>query len=151
MTEMKTMKPEEVTKGETPSKLIPCDRKRALVVDDEKAITLVFRDSIEHVLPGLAVDSAENGQVALEAFSKGHHAVLIMDLSMPVMDGQRAYQEIEKVCRERNWEMPSVLFCTGYAPPGSLSRILNRPMHGLLLKPISGLDVARAVQSRLRR
>jgi CheY-like chemotaxis protein len=98
------------------------------------------------------VDGADNGQTAVDKFSQRHHAVLVMDLSMSVMDGQKAFQAIERLCKERNWEMPAVLFCTGYVPPGSLSEILaHSNIHGLLLKPVSGLDVAKAVLSRLRR
>ena len=130
---------------------VPCDRHKAMVVDDERGIVMVFSASIEHGMPDMHVDGAENGKVALERFKKAHHAVLVMDLSMPVMDGQRAFKAIREYCRANDWEMPSILFCTGYSPPGSLQALLTDSTHGLLLKPVSGEDIVRAVASRLMR
>ncbi len=127
----------------------PCDRTRALVVDDERGVAALFVVGIRQDIPAIEVDSAENGLAAYEAFRKGHHGVLVMDVNMPVMDGQRAFRKIEEHCRANNWEMPSVLFCTSYAPSGSLQKFLSNPAHGLLLKPITGKEVAKAVKSRL--
>ena len=45
---------------------------------------------------GCAVDFAENGAVALERYDSGRYAVVLMDLSMPVMDGATATEEIHR-------------------------------------------------------
>ena len=132
-------------------RFVPCNQDKAMVVDDERGIVMVFIASLEHGMPDMHVDGAENGQVAVERFKKEHHAVLVMDLSMPIMDGQKAFRAIEGFCRDHNWEMPRVLFCTGYSPPGCLQSLLSDSPHGLLLKPVSGDDIVRAVASRLLR
>ena len=133
-----------------PASVVPCDRHRALVVDDEQTIAVVFAHMISQAIPDLEVESVSNGQAAVEAFGKGHHAVLLMDLSMPVMDGRQAFREIVLMCRARGWEMPRVIFCTGFAPPDLLrDELEGHPEHGLLLKPVSREAIVRAVAQRL--
>lgn len=128
----------------------PCDRNRVLVVDDERAIRLLFQLILSEELPGREVDVASNGQEAFEAFQCRHHAVLLMDLHMPVMDGQQAFREIDDLCRRENLEMPSFVFCTGYAPPDELRNVIeSSSRHGLLSKPVGTADLVRAVRERL--
>lgn len=127
-----------------------CDKHRVLLVDDDDAVRALFRLILATVMPERHFDEARNGQEALNCFSGGHHAVLLMDLHMPVMDGQSAFLEIEKLCTIRNWELPSVVFCTGYAPPEIVTRVVeSSSMHSLLLKPVSSDALVNAVRSRL--
>jgi len=130
--------------------VVPCDRHRALVVDDEQSIVMIFQHQIEQELPDLHVDSASNGLAAVEAFSKGHHGILVMDLSMPIMDGRQAFEEIARMCEARGWEMPSVIFCTGFAPRDFLEKVVQgHPERQLLLKPVGGDAVVKAIEQRL--
>jgi CheY-like chemotaxis protein len=130
---------------------VPCDPGCVLVVDDEKAIRSLFQMILSEELPGCRVDMASNGQEALDAFKALHHAVLLMDLHMPVMDGHRAFCEIERHCRAGNWEMPSFVFCTGFAPPDALLNAIDDSVnHCLLSKPVDTMTLVNAVRTRLR-
>jgi len=127
-----------------------CDKNRILLVDDEKTILKLFQMILSSGMPGYTIDVANNGQEAVDAFSSGHHAVLIMDLHMPVMDGQAAFFRIDHLCKENNWEMPSVVFCTGFAPPDSIRGVIDAgSKHCLLSKPVSGETIIEAAKSRL--
>lgn len=46
---------------------------------------------------GYAVDEAENGQEALEKYQKIQPDLVLMDITMPIMDGLTAVAEIKKV------------------------------------------------------
>jgi two-component system, NtrC family, response regulator AtoC len=131
----------------------PCDRNRILIVDDERSIRRLFAMVLASELPEHHIDSAEDGSQALEAFRLHHHALLLMDLRMPVMDGRAAFVEIEKACREANWEMPSVVFCTGYAPPDAVRIVVetSRDFHALIAKPVSTETLVDVVKRRLLR
>jgi len=73
-----------------------------------------------------------------------------MDLHMPVMDGQQAFLELKRMCESRGWEMPSVVFCTGFIPPDSIREVIARqPRHALLSKPVTGDKLVDAVKARL--
>lgn len=73
-----------------------------------------------------------------------------MDLHMPVMDGQVSFARIERLCKDKNWEMPPTVFCTGFAPPDIVRNlVMKNPIHCLLSKPISARTLIDAVKSRL--
>jgi CheY-like chemotaxis protein len=129
---------------------VPCDRARILIVDDETSIVKLFKMLLEFDLPGRQIDTACNGAEAVEKFASGHHRVLIMDLHMPVMDGLHAFLNIETACRERSWEMPAVVFCTGYAPPDTVLKAVGEGgTHCLLQKPVTSETLVKTVASRL--
>jgi CheY-like chemotaxis protein len=115
----------------------PCDRNSLLIVDDEPDILKLFKMLIEIELPELNIDLAANGREAVTCFEKVHHAVVLMDLHMPVMTGQKAFQRIKQICADNGWEMPAVIFCTGYAPPEAVQEVVsNESKYSLLQKPV---------------
>ena len=129
---------------------VTCDGKRAMIVDDEKLVRQVFQAIMAHELPDLEVDMAGNGAEAVDMFSLGHHALLLMDVDMPVLSGDLAFCEIRKLCSDRNWVMPSVVFCTGQGAPEPLAELLAKnPRHCLLLKPVDVGTLVATVKSHL--
>ncbi len=126
------------------------ERKSILIVDDEPSILRLFKTILTGALPGIEVDTATNGEEAVQAFLQRRHSVVLMDLHMPVMDGRTAFVKIEEACRAEGWKVPSVIFCTGFVPPQSIKSVVaNNPAHGLLTKPVAGHVLVDAVQKRL--
>jgi len=133
-----------------PPDLAKCRTKSLLVVDDEPALTHFFRSILSAKLPDLKIETASNGRDAVELFKAEHHAIIILDISMPVMSGEEAFLAISRFCRENKWEMPAVLFCTGYTPPESVRRaIAAEPLHAYLPKPVTSETLLNAVRNRL--
>lgn len=123
---------------------------RVLVVDDNEAVRRLFRMILTSGLTGCEVDVARDGAEAVELFARHRHRVLVMDLHMPVMDGEAAYHQIRRLCEERRWPMPAVVFCTGYAPPDTVQTIVAADhRHALLAKPVTADTVIHAVRNRL--
>jgi CheY-like chemotaxis protein len=140
--------------GDTASRVLaPRDRGRILIVDDERPIRRLFQMILMAELPGHLIESAEDGSVAVEAFQRHHHGLLLMDLRMPVMDGCAAFSAIERACVAWNWEMPSVVFCTGYAPPDAVRRVVetSSDLHALVAKPVSNDTLVNVVRRCLGR
>ena len=132
--------------------VVECDRHRALVVDDEREIASLFKSFLVSALPDLTVDLAYDGKEALDTFSHGHHAVLLMDLHMPVMNGHTSVARINDLCRTRNWECPDVVFCTGFAGTDVRKRLVrDYPGHKLLAKPVMGDMIVEAIKERLNK
>jgi len=130
--------------------LVPRNMNRILVVDDEEGIRRLFHMILSAAFPKLDVELASNGTDALAMFKQGHHAAIVLDLRMPVMDGHTAFLEIRKFCGENRWEEPSVLFCTGFAPPDVVRRIASsHEGHSILTKPVSGDALVSAVNERI--
>lgn len=130
---------------------IPCDNTRTLIVDDEKSIVDLFSKIISREMPDLQLDTAFNGLEAVNKFRSEHHAVLVMDLHMPVMSGQAAFEQIQAICRDRKWDMPSFVFCTGFRPSEEFQKIAigDNGHNCLLLKPIGLQAIVDAVQTHL--
>lgn len=133
-----------------PSGLVPCDMTRILVVDDEQGIREAFRRVIGYGMPGCRVDVAINGAEALAAFEIVHHGLLVMDLRMPIMDGESAFFRLQDLCYERGWQIPSVVFCTAFTGSERLKTALDADdRHCLLRKPIRNDELFRAIRERL--
>ena len=131
--------------------VVPCDKQRILIVDDEKTIREVFTQVISYGLPECRIDVAINGAEAVESFRTIHHGLLLMDLKMPIMDGETAFHKIEEICKAENWEMPPVIFCTGYAPSEELRKIIaNSQLHSLLHKPVTNDVLLQAISHHLQ-
>ncbi len=130
--------------------LSACDPKRIMVVDDEGSVRRTFVRVLANALPDLTIDTCENGKKAVEQFSLLRHCLILMDLSMPVMDGIAAFHKILEVSSELACQAPSVVFCTGYDPPcGIRETVAEDPAHCLLRKPVSNATLVEAVRGRL--
>jgi two-component system, OmpR family, response regulator ChvI len=70
-------------------------KKRILLVDDERDITIAFRMGLES--NGFIVDTFNDPQGALSNFKAGLYDLLLIDIKMPKMNGFELYQEIEKI------------------------------------------------------
>lgn len=79
------------------------DKKRILLVDDEEAIQLLYREEFED--EGYAVESARNGEEALANFRSHPPDLVILDINMPGMNGI----EVLRQMKEMHAELPVIL------------------------------------------
>ncbi len=137
-------------KTKTEGAKLSCSERRILVADDEKSIRDLFFQVMSYGLSDCRVDVVVDGREAVDAFRQGRHSVLIIDLMMPGMDGEQAFNEIEKLCKAENWDMPSVIFCTGFDPSNRIQDIIkHKPAHCLLMKPVRNEQLLEAIKTRL--
>src|SRR5258708_36433262 len=69
---------------------------RILIADDSPAIRRLLRLFIEHNTDWQVCGEAENGQIAVERVALLKPHAVILDLSMPVMNGLEAAREIAR-------------------------------------------------------
>lgn len=130
--------------------LIAADHDRILVVDDEVTLRGIFVDALTSSFPGKTIDPAGDGKAALDLFSMRHHGIVIMDVSMPVMTGEQAFIEMEQLCANKGWQMPCVIFCTGFVISDDLKELVgDGKMHACLQKPLSLSSLIGAVKARI--
>ena len=67
---------------------------RILVVDDEPDLTLLCRLALEY--NGFKVDTFNDPQRALSNYKPSYYDLVILDITMPEMDGFELYDEIKK-------------------------------------------------------
>ena len=70
----------------------PASGARVLVVDDEPAILRVVQTNLSR--HDFRVETADTGQAALEAHSRFHPDLVLLDLGLPDMDGLEVIREI---------------------------------------------------------
>ncbi len=63
-----------------------------LVVDDEKNIRVTLRESLKPL--GFEVDTAINGEEALELAGRESYELILLDLKMPGMDGMEVFRQL---------------------------------------------------------
>ena len=130
--------------------LQPCDSKRILVVDDEKVLRDMFVNALSLTFSGIIIESASNGQDAVKVFMQKRPSVIIMDVSMPIMNGDAAYHEIKAECDRQGLQLPSVIFCTGFVVSESLAEIVgDGSVNACLEKPLTMANLIGAVRKRL--
>ncbi|MEO5367718.1 MAG: response regulator [Magnetococcus sp. WYHC-3] len=128
----------------------PALKKKILVVDDEATVLKSIKITIEHHLPDYIVDVARNGFDAIEIFSQKRHNLVIMDISMPVLDGIKSQYEIQTMCENRDWPIPDFIFCTGYLPSEEVHRLLREnPSCSLIMKPVLPQMLIAQIKQRL--
>lgn len=126
----------------------PCTPQTILIADDEEALRQLFTRILKHHLPSLKIDVAPDGNQALRKFTETHHSIIILDVVMPEMTGEAAFHEISKFCELNKWEMPHIIFCTGFIPKEGICAIVCEDRyHALLKKPVSVTDLVEAIRA----
>lgn len=129
-------------KTETAESMVRFDGVRILLADDgapnRKLISLVLNRV------GAIVDSAEDGQAAVEMALRGNYALILMDMQMPVMDGYTA----TSMLRKRGMKTP-IIALTAHAMQGDEAKCVAAGCSGFLSKPIDMNLLLRTVADAL--
>lgn len=130
--------------------LTPCRKDRILIVDDDEAVRRILKQVLASDFPNLTIDAATNGMEAMKIFHNEHHAVIVLDLFMPIMNGEQAYRGIAGLCEKEKWALPSVIFCTAHNPSAEVRHfVAANPNHAALQKPVKNEVLVETVRSRL--
>ncbi|MEE8111395.1 MAG: response regulator, partial [Acidobacteriota bacterium] len=103
---------------------------RILVVDDEPTVAEVVAEAL--ALDGHRVETAHDGEIALEKVRRIRFDVIITDLKMPGMTGQDFYLNIRQ--RDQNLAR-RVIFATGDIATVSTRKFLEESGNPFLQKP----------------
>ncbi len=87
------------------------------------------------------VDFAENGLVAIEKFNSNKYHIILMDLSMPVMDGYEATTEIRKTDK-----LIPIIALSASASFGYLDRALQIGINEYIIKPFNPKELNMKLQ-----
>jgi len=140
--------PTEVMAGEPAAPIILANRVATgtpslLVADDHP----VNRDVIQRQLSrlGLHADVTADGQEALSAWREQRHAVVLLDIHMPAMDGFDVARAIRREEAELGLPRAAIVAVTANALKGEAERCYAAGMDGFIPKPISINTLARTL------
>jgi DNA-binding response OmpR family regulator len=83
-----------LTTGERRTDTIVVEKKKVLVVDDEKNIRLTIAQSLQKL--DLEVDNAVNGEEALEKIRQQDYQLVLLDLKLPGIDGVEVLRQLRE-------------------------------------------------------
>lgn len=113
---------------------ITFEGKKILLVEDNAVNTKVALLLFKPLM--MEIDTAQNGQVALEMVQKKHYDLVFMDHMMPVMDGVEATLAIRKLGGDYYTNLP-IIALTANAISEAKDVLLSAGMNDITTKPIS--------------
>lgn len=117
--------------------------KKVLVVDDEKLIVKGIRFSLEQ--DDMEVDTAYDGEEAVEMAREGNYDIILLDLMLPKLDGLSACQQIREFS-----DVPIVMLT---AKGEDMDKILGLEYGAddYITKPFNILEVKARIKAIMRR
>ena len=120
--------------------------RRILLVEDNE----LNREIAEELLTtmGVTVESAENGQVAVEkvaASPEGTYALIFMDMQMPVLDGCATASQIRQLPRRDAQTLP-IIAMTANAFAEDIVKTRRAGMNEHMAKPIDVATLSRVLE-----
>ncbi|ULA68384.1 MAG: putative Histidine kinase [Nitrospira sp.] len=113
---------------------------RILVAEDNVINQKVAAYQLEKL--GYRADVVANGIEAIEAVSRVHYAMVLMDCQMPELSGLEATAVIRKGERERQARRIPIIAMTANAMPGDHQKCLDADMDDFLSKPVQKKDLS---------
>ncbi|MFH0878332.1 MAG: cache domain-containing protein, partial [Lentisphaerota bacterium] len=120
------------------------NRRMILVVDDEPSVSSMARRILES--KGFQVMTAQDGIEALELFTMNHGQIdcVLLDLTMPRMDGQEALAKMLRLQPDAR-----IIISSGYSADQVREQFGSRGPVGYILKPYRAADLLAAITQAL--
>lgn len=118
--------------------------QKILVVDDEKNIRTTIRYALES--EGYAVDTAVNGEEALQKMDETDYAVALLDLRMPGIDGMKLLAQVQD-----HYPQTSVAIISAHGTVGNAVEAMKLGAVDFIQKPFSPQEIRQLVSSMLAR
>lgn len=117
--------------------------RRVLTVDDSRAIRAMVTKQVSEL--GFQVDEAEHGQEGLARLEAGRYDLVLLDLTMPVLDGPGMLARM----RGRG-DMTPVLMLTSESKSSIVSAVMKHGIEGFVLKPFKPEELRQKLVKALK-
>ena len=109
-------------------------RMKVLIVDDNATNRLVLQKMLR--LCEIEITSAEDGQAAVDLWQRDGHDLILMDISMPVLDGRAATAVIRR--REEDQSLPraAIVAVTAHVADEDADMLIAAGMDDVMTKPV---------------
>ncbi len=108
---------------------------KILLVEDTPINRFLVIELLSKNLPGVAIESAENGQIAVEKVATKAYDLILMDVKMPVMNGLEATKAIRQKADPYFKEVP-IMGLTANVIPQQINQCFEVGMNECVTKPI---------------
>lgn len=126
----------------TPTAATPVATDRCisiLLVEDNEINQQLATDTIKAWNSNTQIDIAGNGQIAVDKVKSGDYDLILMDIQMPVMDGNTAAKIIRQLDPPKN-QIP-IIAMTAHAFKEERERCFSNGMNDYVMKPFDSDDL----------
>lgn len=139
------MNPELAGTGQGKTEPSPGDKKQSiLVVDDEQATLGLMNRILTEA--GFRVTTGHSGFECVDLFRRSPYDfdLVLLDLTMPFMDGEETFSRLREIRKDA-----PVIMCTGFIQHEKLRRLMDQGLVGFLRKPFAPSEIVSHVRSTL--
>lgn len=115
-----------------------------MVAEDNQVNQIVFQQSLDNL--GINHDLAINGRDAVEMWARLRPDLVLMDVSMPELNGMEATAEIRAIEASEGMSPTPIIAVTAHSLKGDEDRCLAAGMDDYLSKPISPEKLAAMIE-----
>jgi CheY-like chemotaxis protein len=119
--------------------------KRLLIIDDEPDIRRIIQVSLEEIA-GWEISTAESGSQGLMIVKTGQWDAIILDISMPDMDGYDVFNQLQS---DPNTQSIPVVLLTAKVQPSDRRRFAQMGVAGVIAKPFNPMTISNQVAQNL--
>jgi two-component system cell cycle response regulator len=116
---------------------------KVLTVDDSRAVRMLVSKNAKEM--GLEVDEAEDGQQGLSKVAEDSYDLIVLDVTMPVLDGPGMLKEL----RERGDKTP-VLMLTSESKRSIVASLMKMGIEDYILKPFKPDELKAKIAKALK-
>jgi CheY-like chemotaxis protein len=124
---------EEITYGREISRPNDLRDLRILLAEDNKMNVMVAQVALKAAIPGVHVDVAVNGGMAVEMLEMADYDLILMDVQMPVMNGYDAARAIRALAGPKS--RTPIIAMTANVMRIEVDRYQEAGMNGIIPKP----------------
>jgi len=116
---------------------------RILLAEDNDFNAMVAQDELADAIPGVQVDVAANGRIAVEMVQANAYDVILMDVQMPEMNGYDATKAIRALAGAKS-RIP-IIAMTANVMKEEVERCKEAGMNGYVPKPFKREELMNAI------
>jgi DNA-binding response OmpR family regulator len=120
------------------------DNKKAVLCDDDKTTMIIVKHLLTKI--GLAVFTADNGDVGLALLASEKPNLLVLDLDMPGKSGFDVLRAMEKV----HGESPYVIVLSAQENPKDLETVRQLGAEELIIKPFKPAELVSKIEALMK-
>ena len=119
------------------------EKIKILVVDDEESACKTLGGILED--EGYAVDTAKDGDKAIEMVKTAHYRIIFMDIKMPGINGVEAFKEIKRIDEDT-----AVVMMTAFSVEELIKEALEEGAFACVYKPFDMEKILKTIEEVLK-
>ncbi len=123
---------------------------RILLVEDNAFNQMIAQDDLNYYIKDVAIDTVENGKLAVEHYTANSYDLILMDVQMPIMNGFEASQKIRELEKEiGNGKRIPIIAMTASLLKTEIDSCLSAGMDNYIPKPYQSEELIGPIYTEL--